>query len=67
VRIGRSGAGQVAQSFARKAVDAAHNVVFSNSHAPDSLASLAKKFGPLASRGAFGNAVNHSVVLLAFP
>lgn len=53
MHIGLIGAEQVAQFFARKAVEAGHNVAFSNSHGPDSLASLTRKFGPLASGGRF--------------
>ncbi|MGJ7512320.1 NADPH-dependent F420 reductase [Variovorax sp. GT1P44] len=67
MHIGLIGAGQVAQSFARKAVDAGHNVLFSNSQGPDSLASLTREFGPLASAGTLQDAVNHPVVLLALP
>lgn len=44
MHIGLIGAGQVAQAFARKAVDAGHHVVFSNSRGPDSLAAPAAGF-----------------------
>jgi 8-hydroxy-5-deazaflavin:NADPH oxidoreductase len=67
MRIGIIGAGNVAQTFARKAVDAGHRVVFSNSRGPDSLASVVAEFGPLASAGTVQAALSHPVVLLALP
>ena len=67
MRIGIIGAGEVAQSFARKAVDAGHNVVFSNSRGPESLAPLVAKFGPLAAAGTPHEVVENPIVLLALP
>ncbi|PLZ00719.1 NADP oxidoreductase [Burkholderia sp. WAC0059] len=67
MRIGTIGAGQIAQSFARKAVDAGHNIVFSNSQGPDSLVSMVAEFGPLAMAGTIQDALNSPVVLLAVP
>jgi len=67
MRIGIIGAGEVAQSFARKAVDAEHSVTFSNSRGPESLASLVAKFGPLATAGTPHEVVENPVVLLALP
>lgn len=67
MQIGLLGAGQVAQSFARKAIDAGHQVVFSNSHGPETLASLVAGFGPLARAGTCQDAMNQPIVLLALP
>lgn len=67
MQTGMMGAGQVAQSFARKAIDAGHTVVFSNSRGPDSLASLVAGFGPQASAGTVQDAQNNPIVLLALP
>jgi len=67
MQIGLIGAGQVAQSFARKVVSAGHHVVFSNSRGPASLASLVTQFGQLATAGTMEDALSHPIVLLALP
>ena len=67
MHIGIIGAGQVARAFARKAIDAGHHIVFSNSRGPDRLAALVAGFGPLASAGTVREALAHPVVLLALP
>jgi len=67
MHIGLIGAGQVAQAFARKAIDAGHHIVFSNSRGPDSLAALAAGFGPQASAGTVLEALEQPMVLLALP
>jgi len=67
MHIGLIGAGQVAQSFARKAIIAGHRIVFSNSRGPDSLTALVKTFGPLASAATVQNILSYPVVLLALP
>jgi predicted dinucleotide-binding enzyme len=55
MRIGVIGAGEVAQSFASKAVDAGHSIVLSNSRGAQTLALLVTEFGPLAHQsGASG-------------
>ncbi|WP_186055189.1 NADPH-dependent F420 reductase [Burkholderia gladioli] len=67
MRIGTIGAGQVAQAFARRAIDAGNAVVFSNSRGADSLTPLAKSFGSRASAGTTRDALDCPVVLLALP
>ncbi|MFM9269695.1 NADPH-dependent F420 reductase [Halomonas elongata] len=67
MNIGIIGAGQVAQAFAHRAIEAEHNVVFSNRRGPDSLAALVEGFGPLASSATPSEAVENPVVLLAVP
>jgi predicted dinucleotide-binding enzyme len=65
MRIGIIGAGDVAQAFARKAIDAGHQVVFSNSRGKESLAPAIAKFGAAATAPA--EAVENPIVLLACP
>lgn len=67
MRIGIIGAGRVAQSFTRKAVDAGNSVVFSNSRGPDSLAPVVAQFGASAVGGTLLEAVDNPIVLLAVP
>lgn len=67
MNIGIIGAGQVAQAFAQKAIDAGHSVVFSSRRGPDSLIALIESFGPLASSATPSKAVENPVVLLAVP
>jgi predicted dinucleotide-binding enzyme len=67
MQIGIIGAGQVARSFARRAIDAGYCVVFSNSRGPETLATQVAEFGPLAAAGSIRDAVNQPVVLLAVP
>lgn len=67
MQIGIIGAGQVARSFARKAIDAGHGVVFSNSRGPETLVSLVAEFGPPATAGTIRDVLNNPVVLLAVP
>ncbi|PLZ01936.1 NADP oxidoreductase [Burkholderia sp. WAC0059] len=67
MRIGAIGAGQVAQAFARRAIDAGHEVVFSNSRGADSLASVVEALGPSARAGTREEALDNPVVLLAVP
>lgn len=67
MHIGIIGAGRAAQSFARKAIGAGHSVAFSNSRGPDSLESLIKELGPLASAATVQDVLDHSIVLPALP
>lgn len=67
MRIGIIGAGDVAQAFARKAIDAGHHVVFSNSRGKESLAPVIAKFGAAAAAAAPAEAVENPIVLLAVP
>lgn len=67
MRIGIIGAGAVAQAFARKAIDAEHTVVFSNSRGVESLTPVVANFGRWATAATIEEAANNSVVLLAAP
>ncbi|MGQ7932554.1 NAD(P)-binding domain-containing protein [Paraburkholderia sediminicola] len=67
MQIGIIGAGQVARSFARTAIDAGHGIIFSNARGPETLASQVAEFGPLAAAGSLRDAVNQPIVLLAVP
>jgi len=67
MKIGTLGAGVVAQSFAKKALLAGHEVVFSNSRGPESLAALVQKFGPGTSAGTPAQAARQAMVLLSVP
>jgi 8-hydroxy-5-deazaflavin:NADPH oxidoreductase len=63
--VGTIGAGEVAQAIAGHAVAAGHQVKFSNSHGPDSLAELVGRFGPNASAGTVAQAAQADIVILA--
>lgn len=65
--IGIIGAGTVAQAFRRKAIDAGHSIVFSNSRGPESLDGLLARMGPQASAASIAGAAEQPVVLLAVP
>ena len=67
MKIGLLGAGTVAQAFARHAITAGHEVLFSNSRGPDSLKSLIEGFGEQTSAGTMEEAAKQDVVLLAVP
>jgi predicted dinucleotide-binding enzyme len=67
MQIGTLGAGKVAQAFARRVVEAGHQIVFSNSHGPESLAPLVAEFGPLAAAGTVQDVLRSPIVLLALP
>ena len=67
MRIGTIGAGEVAQSFAKKALSAGHEIVFSNSRGPQSLTSLVEAFGPGASAGTLEDAARQAMVVLCVP
>jgi predicted dinucleotide-binding enzyme len=61
------GAGNVAQTFARHALAAGHEVIISNGREPETLRELAQKLGVRARAGTVTQAVSVPVVLLAVP
>ena len=65
MKIGFLGAGVVAQTIAKHALPFGHEVVFSNSRGPESLASLVKELGPGASAGTVQEAAEQEIVVLA--
>jgi 8-hydroxy-5-deazaflavin:NADPH oxidoreductase len=65
MKIGFLGAGVVAQTIAKHALSFRHEVVFSNSRGPESLASLVKELGPGASAGTVQEAAEQEIVVLA--
>lgn len=67
MQIGIVGAGNVAQAFASKAINAGHSVVFSNSRGPQSLAPIVTRFGPMATAAPVTVAIENPIVLLALP
>ena len=67
MKIGIIGAGEVAQSFAHKAIAAGHEIEFSNRRGPDSLSGLVEEFGPGASAATPQEAMQNDIVLLAVP
>ncbi len=67
MKIGTIGAGEVAQAFARKAIDAGHEITFSNNRGPSHLNGLLEKFGPNASAATRETAAALPIVLLAVP
>ena len=67
MKIGTIGAGEAAQAFAEKAIAAGHEILFSNSRGPESLADLTKALGPAASAGTPAEAARQDLVLFAPP
>ena len=65
--IGIIGAGNVAQTFARFASAAGHDVIISNSRGPETLNDVAQKLGGSVRTGSVPQAVVAPVVLLAVP
>lgn len=65
MNIGFIGAGTVAQTFARHALAAGHQVVMSNSRGPETLAALVAELGPGASAGTATDAAAQDLVILA--
>jgi hypothetical protein len=63
--IGTIGAGHIAQAIAHHAVAAGHQVTFSNSRGPESLAELVGQFGANASAGTVAEAAQADLVVLA--
>jgi 8-hydroxy-5-deazaflavin:NADPH oxidoreductase len=59
------GSGLVAQTIAGAAIEAGHQVKFSNSRGPDSLKDLVSQFGDKASAGTTAEAAQADIVILA--
>ena len=67
MRIGTIGAGEVARSFAAKAITAGHQVELSNGRGPDSLAPVIRVLGAGVSAVSREAAAANEIVLLAVP
>ncbi|MFF7211924.1 NADPH-dependent F420 reductase [Streptomyces sp. NPDC008238] len=67
MRIGFIGAGAIAQAAAIAFLRGGHEVVFSNTRGPASLAPLVAHFGPRSSAGTVAEAARHDVVVLSVP
>ena len=63
--VGTIGAGNVAQTIARLALAAGHNVILSNSRGPESLTELVGQLGANASAGTAAEAASADIVILA--
>jgi 8-hydroxy-5-deazaflavin:NADPH oxidoreductase len=63
--IGTIGAGRVAQTIARLALAAGHEVILSNSRGPESLTDLADHLGAGASAGTVNDAARADITVLA--
>ncbi|HVC07871.1 MAG TPA: NAD(P)-binding domain-containing protein [Solirubrobacterales bacterium] len=63
--IGTIGAGEVAQTIARRAIDSGHHVILSNSRGPESLTDIVAQLGAGASAGTVAEAAGADIVLLA--
>jgi predicted dinucleotide-binding enzyme len=67
MRFGTIGAGTIGQAVGRHVLNAGHEVIFSNSRGPDSLAALIAELGPRAFAGTVAEAATADMVLLAAP
>ena len=65
MRFGMIGAGTLSQAIAVHPLRAGHDVVFSNSRGPDTLAELVARLGPNASAGTLAEAGEADFVVLA--
>jgi predicted dinucleotide-binding enzyme len=65
--IGTIGAGDFAQAFARRALQAGHKVKLSNSRGPESMRQLVNRLGPGAIAATTEEAAACELVLLAVP
>jgi len=65
MKFGMIGAGTLSQAIAGHVVKAGHDVVFSNSRGPQSLADVVDRFGPHASAGTVADAGAADFVVLA--
>jgi predicted dinucleotide-binding enzyme len=65
MKFGMIGAGRLSQAIAGHVVKAGHQVVFSNSRGPDTLADVVDAFGPRASAGTVADAGAADFVVLA--
>jgi 8-hydroxy-5-deazaflavin:NADPH oxidoreductase len=63
--VGTIGAGTLAQAIAGHAVETGHQVKFSNSRGPESLADLVDRLGTNASAGTVAEAAQADLVILA--
>jgi 8-hydroxy-5-deazaflavin:NADPH oxidoreductase len=67
MEIGTIGAGDFAQAFAKRALNAGHKVKLSNSHGPESLREIVNRLGPGAMAATKEEAAACELVLLAVP
>src|SRR5260370_2367695 len=67
MEIGTIGAGDFAQAFARRALQAGHKVKLSNSRGPESLRQIVNQLGPGAIAATTEEAAACELVLLAVP
>jgi predicted dinucleotide-binding enzyme len=67
MEIGTIGAGDFAQAFAKRALQAGHKVKLSNSRGPESLREIINRLGPGAMAATREEAAACEVVLLAVP
>ena len=65
MRFGMIGAGTLSQAIAGHPLKAGHQVIFSNSRGPDTLAELVTRLGPNASAGTIAQAGEADFVVLA--
>lgn len=65
MKFGMIGAGRVSRAIASHAINAGHDVVFSNSRGPETLADLVDALGPQASAGTVAEAGAADFVVLA--
>src|ERR1700679_159410 len=65
MKFGMIGAGRLSRAIAGHAVNAGHEVVFSNSRGPETLTDVVDTFGPLASAGTVAEAGAADLVVLA--
>jgi predicted dinucleotide-binding enzyme len=65
--IGIIGSGKVGQAIARQLSGGGHEIIISNSHGPESLASLAGKLGPKVKAGTVLESAQQKIVVLAVP
>lgn len=65
MKIGMIGAGTLSRAIAGHAIDAGHDVVFSNCRGPETLGDLVAAFGPPASAGTVAEAGAADLVILA--
>jgi 8-hydroxy-5-deazaflavin:NADPH oxidoreductase len=67
MEIGTIGAGDFAQAFARRALQAGHKVKLSNSRGPESLRQIVNQLGPGAMAATTEEAAACELILLAVP
>ena len=67
MEIGTIGAGDLAQAFAKRALEAGHKVKLSNSRGPESLREIVNRLGPGAMAATKEEAAACEIVLLAVP